>query len=111
MLGGLVDNVQAGPASNQGTAVPLKATKTILTQPAAANGSLVLKPILDGSANTWVIVVNVSGQTVLIYPAVGENLGGTLNASLTVPSGQCAICFPVLNAIGGGPDWRCAVFT
>jgi hypothetical protein len=111
-FGGMLDNRQPGPASAQGTATPLTAAATQVTQ-SVASGSLILKSILDGNAQSWVIVVNVSGQTVLIYPAAGENLGGTLNASLSVPSGQCAIFLPVLNAVpgGGGPDWRCAVFT
>jgi hypothetical protein len=107
--GRFVDNRAPGPASNQTTATPLLSPTTRVTVATVANGSFVLPSIGGGGVGVWAdrVLVNDSGQPVIVYCAVGENLNGTANGSLTIPAGQTGYFMPVLpNVVPGALDWR-----
>jgi hypothetical protein len=101
----VADDLQAGAAGTQGGANRLPSQLNRCTL-AAANGSFILPAILSGDAAWIVFLVNDSGNTNKVFPAIGENLNGTLNASLSIPAGQSGIFVPVPNGKGGTIDWR-----
>jgi|SRR5579883_1934261 len=82
---------------------------------AVNNGACVLKSSISNEASPLVFVVNDSASTIKVYPAVGESMGGTTNASLSIPSGQSGIFVRVPPQVqrggggGGNGDWRNAV--
>lgn len=102
-----VMDVSAGPASAQLIAQPML-WRAVRVKEAVANGSLVLKSILSEEAPNYCFVINDSGQTIKVYCAAGENLNGSANASLSIPTGESAIFIPVPNEAGGTTDWRAA---
>ncbi len=81
---------------------------------APANGALILKSLLSNDAPPLVFVVNDSAQTIVVFCFKGENLNGSLNGSLSIPSGQSGIFVrvPPTAAKGGAgvgtTDWRSA---
>jgi hypothetical protein len=91
---------------SQGTAVPIRSSGSRVTgAPNTNNGALILPSLLTGEASPFSIVV---------FCAQGENLNGSANGSLTIPSGQAGFFFKVQNTIRGGGttqtlDWRRAV--
>jgi hypothetical protein len=108
LLGTPVDDdiIGNGVASSQAGAPVLRSELTRITK-AAANDSFVLKSILSGEANSLTFVVNDSANTIKVFCAIGETLGGVLNSSLSIPTGQSGIFVRVPNALGT-PDWRAA---
>jgi len=109
-----MDNIGTGPASAQGTAVLATPTVVRVTK-SVASGSLILPSILTNEADPMTIVINDSGQTVLVYAAKGESMDGSLNGNRSVATGGVAFFLRVRDAeaVGGGagPDWRSNVIT
>jgi hypothetical protein len=111
----VTDNQSAtAVASQQATGTPVIGDAFRVTN-SAANGSCVLKSSLSNEACPLVFVINDSPNTIRIYAAPGENMGGVLNSFLAIPSGQSGIFVrvPVQVQKGGGgggtADWRSAV--
>jgi hypothetical protein len=80
-----------------------------------SNGACVLKSSVSNESCPLVFVVNDSPNTIKVFCSPGENLGGSLNASLSIPTGQSGIFVrvPVQVQKGGGgggtADFRAAV--
>jgi hypothetical protein len=101
----------AGLPAAQGTATRLTHLLTRCTK-AAATGSFILPSISTGEANEPMVVVNDTGVTINIYPAVGEKTNGSVNGVFAITTGASGICIPVVNSTYNYPstlDWRCAV--
>lgn len=109
----VTDGLVAGPANAQGTAVSIIGELARCIS-AVANGSFILKSSLSNEAPPLVFVVNDSANTIKVFAFAGENLNGSLNAALSIPSGQSGIFIrvPVQQQKGGGGggtlDWRAA---
>ena len=100
------DNIAIG--ATQGTAWRAGGQLTRIIG-GVSNAGLVLPSILSGEAAWLTFVINDGLNTYKIYPSTGESMGGTLNASLSIPAGQSGIFVPVFNSKGGTTDWRSAV--
>jgi hypothetical protein len=80
-----------------------------------SNGSLILKSRLTGEAPGLVFVLNDSASTIVVFCWQGENMSGSLNGSLSIPSGQGGIFVGSFAVAKGGvatanpTDWRVAV--
>jgi len=84
-----------------------------------ASGAAVLPSLVSVEAQSLVFVINDGANALAVFPFTGETRNGTLNSSLSVPSGQSAIFIKVQAASvgkGGGivpgsfsNDWRSAV--
>jgi hypothetical protein len=111
----VTDNTSATVTASQqntGTAVVGDAFRVTNSN---ANGACVLKSSLSNEASPLTFVVNDSPNTIRVYAAPGENMGGVLNSFLAIPTGQSGIFVrvPVQVQKGGGgggtADWRSAV--
>lgn len=102
-LVGAANNVQAG-------ATPLTSEVNRVTKSGATTNSFILKSILTGDASTLTFVVNDSGNTINVFPFVGDKQNGVANAGLAIAAGAAGVFSMVTNALGG-PDWRSAVIT
>jgi hypothetical protein len=106
-----VTDAQSAPVTSQTTGTPIIGDAFRVIS-AVANGACILKSSLSNEACPLVFVVNDSGSTIKVFPSPGENQGGSLNASLSIPSGQSGIFVrvPVQVQKGGGgggtADWR-----
>jgi hypothetical protein len=103
-----LDDVTASSTTTQAGATAITAECTRVTL-SPANGSLILRSLTTLDAPPIVFVVNDSANTIKVYPATGENLSGTQNASLSIPSGESGIFVSVPNGNGDTQDWRSAV--
>lgn len=100
-----------GPAATQNTATRIN-NELIRVLKSVSTGSLILPSILNGEANEVVTVVNETGVTINVYPAVGEKTNGNLNTAFQITASISAIFFPVLNSVNNYPstlDWRCTL--
>lgn len=100
-----------GPAATQNTATRINSPLTHVLK-SVSTGSLQLPSILNGEANELMWVVNDTGVTVNVYPAVGEKTNGGLNTAFAVTANVAAVFVPVLNSTLNYPstlDWRCAI--
>lgn len=100
-----------GPAATQNTATRINSPLTHVLK-SVSTGSLILPSILNGEANELMWVVNDTGVTVNVYPAVGEKTNGGLNTAFAVTAGVAAVFVPILNSTLNYPstlDWRCAL--
>lgn len=102
----LDDDKSAGGASAQAGATALLSAASRVTV-AAANGSMILKSILGRDAPNVCFVINDSGQTIQVYPFVGENQNGVANAALAIADGK----FAIFSRVQATNDWRSAVVT
>lgn len=100
-----------GPAATQNTATRINSPLTRVLK-SVSTGSLILPSILNGEANELMIVINETGVTVNVYPAVGEKTNGNVNTAFAITTGISAIFVPVLNSAGNYPsglNWSCAL--
>lgn len=99
----------SGPTT-QATALPIIG-QVVRVMFGVSNMALVLPDIQLGTSDTIVFVVNESANAVVVFPAVAgtgnpaQQMNGTNNASLSIPSGQTGI-FSMINQTrvgkGGG---------
>lgn len=100
-----------GPAATQNTAVRIN-NEIIRVLKSVSTGSLILPSILNGEANEAIFVVNETGVTINVYPAVGEKTNGGLNTPFQITTAISGVFIPVLNSVNNYPstlDWRCAL--
>lgn len=105
------DGLVGGPATTQNTATRLSGPICRCTK-SVASGSFILPSIGTGEANDGVIVINDSGQTILVYPAAGEKMIGSANSPFSVTNGNSAFFTPIVTSLGNNPttlDWRPAL--
>ena len=105
----IFDNLAAGPASAQGTATRMLGEMNRVTT-SVSNGSCILGSSNTGDAASMTFVVNDSPNAILVYPFTGEFNNGTVNATLSIPAGQCGFFIRVTNDIAvknaTSPGWR-----
>jgi len=99
----LADNLVAGPAATQGTAVRLPGNMNRCLK-AAATGSFILPSIGTGEANDTVWVINDTAVTINVYPAAGEKMVSVANAAFAVTAGNSAVFVPVVNCVDNYPS-------
>lgn len=109
------DDVLIGAANiTQALALPVFGELARVISSPATNGSMILKSSLSNDAPPLAFVVNDSANTIRVFSFAGENLNGSLNGSLSIPSGQSGIFIKVPPATtkggggGGTTDWRAA---
>jgi hypothetical protein len=109
---GYSENVlQGGAASAQGTATKINNLLTRVNA-SVASGSFVLPSLLSQEATTRpYYVVNDTAGTILVYPALGETMAGSANASQSITTGISAVFFPVHETASGNNDWRPATIS
>src|SRR5260221_12949088 len=74
----------------QAAAHPVRG-ETVRVTAASANSSMRMKSIVTGEAAPITFVINDSAFTIVVFCEVGEKLNGTLNSSLSIPTGQSGI--------------------
>lgn len=111
LQGSFTAELVGGPAATQNTATRINSPLThVLKSP--STGSFILPSILNGEANELMWVVNDTGNTINVYPAVGEKTNGTPNAAFQITANIAAVFVPVLNSTANYPstlDWRCTL--
>lgn len=111
LQGAFTAELVPGPAAAQNTATRMNSPLTHVLK-SVSTGSLQLPSILNGEANELMWVVNDTGVTVNVYPAVGEKTNGNLNTAFAVTANVSAVFVPVLNSTLNYPstlDWRCTI--
>jgi hypothetical protein len=89
--------------TTQATAVPVIGSLVrVIKSP--ANGAMVMKSNVGLDLAILTFIVNDSANTVVIFSAIGESLGGSTNGSISIPSGQSAVLVKVPAQVqkGGG---------
>lgn len=108
VLGVPINDNLAATNTTQATATIAFTAANRVTK-ASASGTVVIKA---SAVITWVI--NESGQTILVYPEIGDSMNGSLNGSLSIPTGEFGVFVHVPTQIvrggggGGTKDWRSA---
>lgn len=82
----------------------LNAGMNQFTVVASAGDSALLPAILNGEAEGHVIVINDTATSMNVFPAVGENMNSTPNASAAVPANSAAFFMLIISAT----NWRSA---
>lgn len=89
------DNTLLPAGTTQGSGPLVTSTINFISHASTANTSLSLPPAVPG---LLLAVINAaSGQTLLLFPQVGEATNGTVNAAISIPNNNGAICFCGLN--------------
>lgn len=102
----LTDNLSAGPAASQATAIPvISQNSRVLVS--AANGSVQLPDQLTNVAPNMMFVLNDSPNAINVYPFAGQNMNGVANAALTIAAGG----FAFFCRLKANLDWRAQPFT
>lgn len=101
------DDVTPGPASAQGTA-KIVSSQVMRVTKSVASGSMIMPSITTGEADAFNVVINDSGQTILVYCALGEAMDGSTNGNRSLATGTVGVFFRVRESetAAGGPDWR-----
>ena len=98
------DDLKATPGGAQAGGWPLDAGVNRFTVVASAGDSAMLPSILSGQAVGHCVVINDSGTSLNVYPAVGENLNGVANAAAAVAGNAAA--FFTLDRVNS--NWKSA---
>jgi hypothetical protein len=107
---GMRAELRSSVTSSQAGATVITNTHALVNQ-SVPNGSFVLRSIASQDAADGVFVMNLSGQTIKVYPATGEALNGSANAAQSIGDGQLGIFFAYGNYAAAAPEWRSAVVT
>lgn len=102
----LDDAKTAGTASSQSGANAITSQCSRITS-AVANGSMILRSILSNDCPDMCFVINDSAQAIKVFAFAGENVNGSLNASLTIAAGA----FGLFSRIKSTLDWRAAAIS
>jgi hypothetical protein len=102
------DDIFLPNLTTQAGAHPVRGESVRVTA-ASLNSSMVMRSVLSGDAPPLGFVTNDSGQTIVVFAAVGEQLNGVTNGSLSIPAGQSGIFVRVPNNLAGSSSgWRAA---
>src|SRR5689334_6044377 len=97
------DNCQSSVTATQTGAPVLPGAKNRITA-GASTQSFCLEAITTGEAGQDIVwVINDGPNQANIYPAVGEKMNGTTNATQTIAAGATGIFVRIRNP---NPDWR-----
>jgi hypothetical protein len=102
-----------GVAATQATATKLTNQFSRVIK-SVGSGAFILPAIQSGEATEPMTLINDTGASVNLFPAVGEKTNGTLNGAVAIAAGAFAYFVPVLNSPQNYPstlDWRGNVIT
>lgn len=100
------DDLSAGPAAAQATALPVITQCTRVTV-ASSTGSMLLPDILTNNSPNLMFLLNDSANTINVYAFSGQNVNGSLNGFLAIAAGG----FGIFVRLKANLDWRSAAFT
>src|SRR5262245_22264447 len=96
----------SGAINTQAGAHPVRSECVRITA-APANASMIMREGDAGSSSPWTFIVNDSGQAIVVFAAVGENMDGVLNGSRSIAAAQSAYFMRIPRSSGAAiPDWR-----